>query len=101
MVRIILCCASGMSTSLLIEKMKRAAKELNIEAEIWPVGATEIKDNAEEVDCILLGPQVRYAQKKIKAEVPHIPVACIGMREYGMMDGKAVLLQALALIEGK
>ena len=39
MIRIMLCCASGMSTSLLVEKMKKAALEQGIEAEIWAVGA--------------------------------------------------------------
>ena len=79
MINIMLCCASGMSTSLLVEKMKKAASQ----------------------DGILLGPQVRYAQKKIESEAPGVPVANIGMREYGMMNGAAVLKQALDLIEKK
>ena len=49
----------------------------------------------------LLGPQVRYAQKKIESEAPGVPVANIGMREYGMMNGAVVLKQALDLIEKK
>lgn len=43
MIRIMLCCASGMSTSLLVEKMKKAADEENIEVDIWAVGANEVK----------------------------------------------------------
>ena len=50
-----------------------------------------------KADIILLGPQVRYAQKKIESEAPGVPVANIGMREYGMMNGKAVLAQAIEL----
>ena len=38
-----LCCASGMSTSLLVEKMKKAADEENIEVDIW--AANEVKAN--------------------------------------------------------
>ncbi|WP_028043792.1 PTS sugar transporter subunit IIB [Candidatus Stoquefichus massiliensis] len=101
MIRIMLCCASGMSTSLLVEKMKKAAKEENIEVEIWAVGANEVKANADKADIILLGPQVRYAQKKIESEAPGVPVANIGMREYGMMNGAAVLKQALEIVEKK
>lgn len=53
MIRIMLCCASGMSTSLLVEKMKKAALEQGIEAEIWAVGANEVKANANRTDIIL------------------------------------------------
>lgn len=101
MIKIMLCCASGMSTSLLVEKMKKAAKEENIEVEIWAVGANEVKANADKADIILLGPQVRYAQKKIESEAPGVPVANIGMREYGMMNGAAVLKQAMEIVEKK
>ena len=99
MINIMLCCASGMSTSLLVEKMKKAAQEENVEVHIWAVGANEVKANADKADVILLGPQVRYAQKKIESEAPGVPVANIGMREYGMMNGTAVLKQALEVVK--
>lgn len=101
MLNIMLCCASGMSTSLLVEKMKKAALQQNIEVNIWAVGANEVRENADKADVILLGPQVKYAQKKIQSEAPGKPVAHIGMREYGMMNGAAVLKQAVELIEKK
>lgn len=55
MIKILLCCASGMSTSLLVEKMKRAATKQNVDAEIWAVNAenTDLKD--VEADIIFLG----------------------------------------------
>ena len=99
MVHIMLCCASGMSTSLLVEKMLKAAAEQGIDAEIWAVGANEVKANADKADVILLGPQVRYAQRKIESEAPGIPVAHIDMQDYGMMNGKSVLKQAIQLIQ--
>ena len=43
MIRIILCCASGMSTSLLVQKMEQAAKERQLQTKIWAVSANEIK----------------------------------------------------------
>lgn len=78
MIKILLCCASGMSTSLLVEKMKRAATKQNVEADI-----------------IFLGPQVRYAKEEIQKTVGSIPVYMIGMKDYGMMNGDSVLAQAL------
>lgn len=43
MKNIMLCCAAGMSTSLLVTKMEKAAKEQNIEAKIWAVPVEEAK----------------------------------------------------------
>ncbi len=54
-----LCCAAGMSTSLLVEKMKKEAEKQGIEANIWAVGANEkAKANGAKADVVLLGPQV-------------------------------------------
>lgn len=88
-----------MSTSLLVEKMQKAALEQQLSVDIWAVSAHEVKDKAQNADVILLGPQVRYAQKKIESEVSGIPIAHIDMKDYGMMNGAAVLRQALKLIE--
>ena len=101
MIHIMLCCASGMSTSLLVEKMIKAASEQGIEADIWAVGANEVKANAAKADIILLGPQVRYAQRKIEAEAPGVPVAHIDMKDYGMMNGEKVLEAAIKVIDAK
>ena len=40
--KILLACSSGMSTSLLVNKMKEAATEQSVEAEIWAVGQAEV-----------------------------------------------------------
>lgn len=94
MVNIMLCCAAGMSTSLLVEKMKKEAEKQGIEANIWAVGANEAK-----ADVVLLGPQVRYLEATVKKEVAPTPAQLIDMRSYGCMDGAAVLKQAMDLIE--
>ncbi|MEG0453430.1 MAG: PTS sugar transporter subunit IIB [Coprobacillus sp.] len=101
MIHIMLCCASGMSTSLLVEKMKKAAKEKQIQVDIWAVGTHEVREQASKADIILLGPQVKYAQKRIEEEALGKPVKNIGMREYGMMNGAAVLQQVLEILEKK
>lgn len=106
-VNIVLCCAAGMSTSLLVEKMKAAAKELCPEAEIVAVPEAEIMhyiDAAEEkdkADVILLGPQVRYKLQNLKraGEEKGIPVAVIAPVDYGMINGKKVLECALDLMK--
>ena len=85
MKKILLCCAAGMSTSLLINKMKSEAEKRGIEVKIWAV---------------LLGPQVKYALTEAKkiAEENNINIDVINMVDYGMMNGAKVLDQALKLL---
>ncbi len=91
MINIMLCCASGDVNKFIGRKNEKAASQDGIKVDIWAVGgANEIRENADKADVILLGPQVRYAQKKIESEAPGVPVANIGMREYGMMNGAVV-----------
>lgn len=97
MVNIMLVCAAGMSTSLLVNKMKEHAVKQNIQVNIWATGEADFKLNWEKADIILLGPQVRYQEAKIKETVQgKIPVAVIDMMSYGTMNGKKVLEDALA-----
>ena len=62
----LLVCAAGMSTSLLVNRMKEAAetKEIEFQIEAHPVG--QIEKYGEAADDILLGPQVRYELKNVK-----------------------------------
>ena len=43
MKKILLCCAAGMSTSLLVNKMKAVADERGLEVEIWAEPLEKIK----------------------------------------------------------
>ncbi|BDR60131.1 PTS sugar transporter subunit IIB [Lactobacillus xylocopicola] len=106
---IMLNCSAGMSTSLLVTKMQQAAEEQGIDAKIFAVPAAEADNHIEQddLDCVLLGPQVRYMENDFKNKVKgrgkdgkDIPLSVIDMRAYGMMDGKKVLQQAEDLING-
>ncbi|MBA1395287.1 PTS sugar transporter subunit IIB [Lactobacillus sp. XV13L] len=106
---IMLNCSAGMSTSLLVTKMQKAAEEEGIDANIFAVPAAEADSHIEQddLDCVLLGPQVRYMENDFKKKVKgqgkdgkDIPLGVIDMRAYGLMDGKKVLKQAEDLING-
>ena len=45
MKNIVLCCAAGMSTSMLVQRMKEAAQKKGIEVSIKAVPVAEFKDN--------------------------------------------------------
>lgn len=100
MKHILLVCSAGMSTSLLVNKMKEAAKELGTEADIWAVGDAQSAEEVSKADIVLLGPQVRYLKKKMEGRVNgRIPVEVIDMKDYGSMNGKAVLEKTLSILD--
>lgn len=99
MMKILLVCNAGMSTSMLVQRMEKAAKEKNIEAEIIAVPVTKATSILQEWDVVMLGPQVRHmlGQLTKKAE-GKTPIAVIDMRDYGTMNGENVLNAALEVI---
>ncbi|GAB6099951.1 PTS sugar transporter subunit IIB [Halanaerocella petrolearia] len=99
--KILLTCAAGMSTSLMVEKMKVAAKERDLESVIEAEPIDKFEDIVEEYDVVLLGPQVRYKKAEFEgiASEYDIPVAVIDSAAYGMVDGDKVLDQALELVK--
>lgn len=100
MKKILLACNAGMSTSMLVNKMRHAAEETGVEADIHAMSLTEATDQIDKVDVILLGPQVKFQLATVrKAAAGRIPVEVIDMRDYGTMNGKKVLQFAIDLIE--
>ncbi|MEV5113833.1 PTS sugar transporter subunit IIB [Peribacillus frigoritolerans] len=97
---ILLCCSAGMSTSLLVNKMEKAAVEEGLSVKIQAVATMEVRNHINEVDVILLGPQVRYQLNDIKkiGDEKGIPVDTINPIHYGTCNGKEVLRTALQLI---
>ncbi|ERK30393.1 MULTISPECIES: PTS sugar transporter subunit IIB [Clostridium] len=101
MIKITLFCAAGMSTSVLVEKMKAAAKTKGVEAVIEAFPESTMSKKLEEgIDVALLGPQVRYKLPNAKklCGAKGVPVDVINSVDYGMMKGDKVLDFALKLL---
>ncbi len=100
MKNIVLFCAAGMSTSLMVTKMQNAAKEKGFDCTIAANSLIEMDQDGPGAACTLLGPQVRYQKDKVAAAFPDKPLMIIDMQLYGMMKGKEVLEAAIQLMEG-
>ncbi|MFD1446603.1 PTS sugar transporter subunit IIB [Oceanobacillus profundus] len=100
MKNILLACSSGMSTSLLVNKMKESAASKGIEVNIWAVAQDKAPTEIEKADVLLIGPQMRFMKKKfsVVAEKAGVPLDIIDPMAYGRVDGEAVLNKALDLI---
>ncbi len=92
--KIVLCCQIGMSSSLLVEKMKKEALDRNLKIDIEVCSLGEADD--VRADIILLAPQVHHAYNKLKKE-SKAKVGKIDIRNYGLINGKGVLDLALSL----
>ncbi|HCJ98447.1 PTS sugar transporter subunit IIB [Serratia grimesii] len=100
MKKIFLCCAAGMSTSMVVNKMKKSAEQQGIEVDIIAVGIDEFEATLENYQCCLLGPQIKYKLADFKkiADKENKPIAVINSMDYGMMRGDKILAEALAMI---
>jgi len=71
--------------------------DVNVMEETFTIYVSGIDQYGDSADVILLGPQVRYELKNVKAKYPGKPVETINMQDYGMMNGAKVLDFALEL----
>jgi len=87
MLKILLVCNAGMSTSIMAKKMEEEGKgDVSVNA----VGVSEYVEHAPNADVLLVGPQIRFQADEIKKNV-EIPVMVMNFQKYGMMDAKGIL----------
>lgn len=100
MKKILLVCCLGISTSILVSKMKEAATAKGIECSIRATGEADVKEYIDDADILLLVPQVRFLLSKFKKSLvdKNIPIEVVSTVYYGTMNGEKVLERALKLI---
>lgn len=94
--RILLLCAGGLSTSLLVSKMKKYAESIGDQAVIMANPAANLEDLIEDFDIVFLGPQISHKMERIQKEFGHLnkPILVIDPVDYGMVRGKEVYEKA-------
>ena len=93
MKKIVLLCNGGLSTGILVKKMKAAAEAFSYECEILAAPVSDAEEEGVDADIILLGPQVRFQMEVVKKQVS-CPVISIEPMAYGTMNGEKALKQA-------
>jgi PTS system cellobiose-specific IIB component len=88
-----------MSTSLLVEKVRKAALAKGVDVDVRAVGEADARKAPAQADIMLLGPQVRYLESAFKKSVAGTAtkLGVVDMMAYGRMDGEKVLAQILEL----
>ena len=77
--KILLVCGAGMSTSILMNKMKKHAEDNGIELEISATSVESAAEVSANYDVILMGPQVSYRKAAVE-EATGKPVAVSRLR---------------------
>ena len=100
MIRVLIVCSWGMSTSLLVDSMLAVAQEQKYELSVEALSAGEYAARVDECDVVLIAPQIRHLRKSIEKLAMSVgkPVALIEPFHYATMNGEAVLDQVLRLL---
>lgn len=99
MIKVILVCNAGMSTSLLEARMMEIGQG---EYDVHAYSEQEYSKHTDGADVILVGPQVRYLIDNIKATTGNrIPVYSIDPLAYGRMNAAKILQQVDSIVNKK
>lgn len=98
--KILLVCAGGMSTNLLMKKMSAYWEEQGEELTITAVGLGEYQSVYQDYDIVLVGPQVRYKLNEIKQDTG-LPADVVNSLDYAIANCPNIMKQAKALMEQK
>lgn len=96
--KIMLICAGGMSTGILMKKMEKWAKDKKINLEVKAYGVGEYEEHYKDYDCILLGPQISYKANEIRATVDK-PVDLIQSFDYAVGNVDNIMKQVDKLLK--
>lgn len=98
MIRILLACGIGASTGFMAANMRKAAKQQNLDVTIHAVSKSQVMDNVDKIDLLLLGPhfsaEVPKYQEMVKGH--NIKVTSIDPDYYASLDGESILQDAIA-----
>ena len=99
--KIVLCCAGGFSTTMLMDSMKqtvkKSAKLNDDDFKFVAIPVDILQSEVEDCDVLVIGPQIAHKLDYIKPIIdPYkIPYVIVDQDTYGKMDGATVLKQAL------
>lgn len=101
--RILLVCAAGMSTSMVVEKMKKAFKPEDEGSVIHAIASEYFEDELDNYDLVLLGPQLKFRKNDFQkiASAKGIPLEVMNMVDYGTLRGDKILDFARELYQSR
>lgn len=97
--KILLICAGGMSTSILMKKIQKFSDEKGLGlTSIIARGMGDYEDVYKEYDVILLGPQISYKKADIQKVIGNKPMAVVAPADYAIGNAENIFKQIHALL---
>ena len=100
-VNVLLVCGSGASSGFMATNINKAAKKRGINCKVKARSQNEVDSYIDEIDCIMVGPHLKYAVPELedKANGKNVKVAIMKKSYYAMLDGEKALDHILSLFE--
>ncbi len=96
MIKVLIVCSGGMSSSIVVNTIKKEAEKEDIEIKVKAVGTGEFIDEVkEDWDLVLVAPQVRhrFAGFEEQAKEENIPIELIPPQSYSPLGGTNLISQ--------
>lgn len=93
MMKILLVCAAGMSTSLLVRKIQKAMPNENVNWVVASQPAENLDMYIDDYDVILLGPQISHRLGGFRKEYAHKHkiIELLNYVDYGLGNGENII----------
>ena len=100
--KILLMCANGLSTGILMNKMNQWAEQNNEDLEVKAIPIDDYLSVYKDYDVLLVGPQMRYKIKDVQKAVTDRPSAVINPSDYALGNVENIIQEVKRMIkEGK
>lgn len=90
-VQVLLSCSSGLTTSMFAQQLNSTVELLGIDYHFDAVAYTNIYDDVEDYDAILIAPQIGYMLKRLKESLPNKLVEQIPTAAFASYDSMEVI----------
>ena len=102
MVKMLLCCAAGMSTSILVRMLREEAESRGLDCKIGATSTTKVAEYIPKADVLLIAPHVAFEEARLRriAEECGTRVVLIDWDAYSSQQAGAILDSALDGVGG-
>ena len=99
--KVLLMCANGLSTGILMNKMNQWAKQNNEDLEVKAIPIDDYLSVYKDYDVLLVGPQMRYKIKDVQKAVTDRPSAVINPSDYALGNVENIIKEVKRMIINK
>lgn len=99
MIRMMLTCATGISSRNFAQKIAEEAKEMGIEAEVYSCTVGTLNEELDNIDVLLVGPQIRFKLPEINDVVNNkFPVIEIDTLDFNILKCRKIVESAIEAV---